>query len=394
MNTERPLRILHVVGGMNRGGTETLLMHFLRHIDRARYRMDFLVHTTQPGAYDAEARRLGSRILPCLAPGRPWTYARNFRRILRTHGPYDIVHTHVHWFSGLPLWIAARAGVPGRIMHAHPLADLERPTRRRQAYRRVATALIARAATQIVAASHGTLAGFQAIRRFPQPASVLYAGIDLAPFARPIDRAAVRQRLGLPLDRPVIAYVARFVPHKNHAQLLRVAARLNEGEGVAHFAVAGSHGPLLGYLQDQGRRRRDLSVLVGLPDVSELLLAADIFFFPSLEEGFGIVAVEAAAAGLPIVATDLPPIREACPPGHHAFMMPPDDDDRALSHLRRLLNDPTLRATLAADARAWAPNFSIARSVARLQAIYDHYRPYTALQRNERRSSTPHLKIK
>jgi glycosyltransferase involved in cell wall biosynthesis len=199
---------------------------------------------------------------------------------------------------------------------------------------------------------------------------VVYCGIDLAPFTRQVDRAAVRQKLGLPLDKPVISYVARFVPHKNHAQLVRVADRLNRDGNPYHFALAGSHGPLLSHLQEVAAARSDLSLFVGLRDISDLLLASDVFFFPSLEEGFGLVAVEAAAAGLPVVATDLPTIREATAPGHHPFMFPPDDDAKAEAALRAILGDPALRARLADEARQWAPRFSIGRSVAHLEAIY------------------------
>src|SRR6476661_2448436 len=90
------IRILHVVGGMNRGGVETWLMHVLRHIDREHFRMDFLVHTALPCAYDEEIRSLGSEIIPCLHPSRPWRYAQHFRRILKENAPYNVVHSHVH----------------------------------------------------------------------------------------------------------------------------------------------------------------------------------------------------------------------------------------------------------------------------------------------------------
>ena len=83
----RPLRILQVVGGMNRGGLETWLMHVLRNIDRDRFHMDFLVHTTKPCAYDEEVRAIGSKIIPCLGFRQSWTYAANFRRILNEYGP-------------------------------------------------------------------------------------------------------------------------------------------------------------------------------------------------------------------------------------------------------------------------------------------------------------------
>ena len=56
----KPIRVLHVLGAMNRGGVETWLMHVLRRIDRERFAMDFLVHTAEPAAYDAEVLALGS----------------------------------------------------------------------------------------------------------------------------------------------------------------------------------------------------------------------------------------------------------------------------------------------------------------------------------------------
>jgi hypothetical protein len=81
--------------------------------------LDFLVHTDHPCDYDEEINSLGSKIIPCLHPSRPWTYGRNFLRILREHGPYDVVHSHVHYFSGYILRLSHRAGVPLRISHSH-----------------------------------------------------------------------------------------------------------------------------------------------------------------------------------------------------------------------------------------------------------------------------------
>lgn len=78
-----PIRILHVIGGMVRGGIETWLMHILRHLDRDRFQMDFLVHTTDPCAYDDEIRRLGSQIIPC--PLQRWLLG--LRRQLPANSP-------------------------------------------------------------------------------------------------------------------------------------------------------------------------------------------------------------------------------------------------------------------------------------------------------------------
>src|SRR5882762_5528332 len=133
------MRILHVLGGLNRGGVETWLVQTLRHIDRTKYQFDFLVHTDQPCPLDAEVRSLGANILPCLSPSDPVGYTRNFWRILRETGPYDCVHSHVHRFSGYVLTLARLAGVPVRIAHSH---TAEKEADKRRFYRRAMSLLL------------------------------------------------------------------------------------------------------------------------------------------------------------------------------------------------------------------------------------------------------------
>lgn len=369
----QPLRVLHVVGAMNRGGAETWLLHALRTIDRERYAMDFVVHSAQPGDYDEEVRSLGGRLHLCEGASQPWRYVANFQRLLREYGPYDIVHAHQYLFNAFPLWAAQREKVPGRISHIYPLADVFRAqTPGRRLYRQVTTQILSRAANAVMCDSHSSLQAWEATANCRhQRRDVVFCGLDLEPFSRPVDRDAVRRELGLPLDKPLVVYVARFVPHKNHAQMLRVAERINQNGVRAHFVMAGSHGECLDDLTRQAHRRSDVSLLHNLPDISALLGAADIFFFPSLEEGFGLVAVEAAAAGLPVVATNLPTIQEACAAGHRALMFAPHDDEAAFNSLNALLNDAERRHRLGQEGRDWAQQFSIQRSVEALTGVYD-----------------------
>jgi glycosyltransferase involved in cell wall biosynthesis len=369
------------MGGMVRGGAETLVMHMLRGIDRGRYRIDILTHTDRPCPYDDEVRWLGCRLIPCLGHHNPWVYARNFRRAARANGPYDVVHSHMFYFNGLVMFLASRLGIPVRISHIYPIQDVKDmagTSLPRRLYRNVATGLILKYSTHIVADSQSALDSFQRLGRHdPAKERVIYPGIDLAPFARTVDRDAVRRSLSLPPDRPLISYVARFMPHKNHAQALRVANLLDREGTRFHFALAGTHGSCLDDLARATSGRDDVSLLIGLEDISGLLLASDLFFFPSLEEGFGVVAVEAAAAGLPIVATDLPTIREASPPGHHRFMFSPNDDRAAAAHIATILDDPRLRADLSEEARRWAPAHSTEAMIEHLLDLYGDAAPCT-----------------
>ncbi len=311
--TKRPVRILHVVGGMNRGGVETWLMHVLRHIDRERFRMDFLVHTTRPCAYDEEIQKLGSKIIPCLETSRPWRYARNFHRALSEHGPYDVVHSHVHHFSGFVVYLAHRAGVPVRITHSHNDTSLNdgRATTFRSGYLRLMEHLIRKHATTGIACSrkaaeslYGT--AWQNDSRW----KVVYCGIDLEPFRQPVDRAEVRRELNIPEDAFVLGHVGRFHEQKNHTFLIDIAAEVARREPNMRLLLVGD-GPLRPQIEAKvaSLGLTDRVIFAGLrPDVPRLMKGAmDVFVFPSLYEGLGLVLIEAQLSGLPSIFSDVIP---------------------------------------------------------------------------------------
>lgn len=368
---QEPVRVLHVVGGMNRGGVETWLMHVLRSIDRTRFRMDFLVHTEEPCAYDDEIRRLGSSIFPCMRPSRPWLYGQRFKRILRDHGPYDVVHSHVYLFSGFVLRLAREMHVPTRIAHIHPAIDMKTNQSLRSLYTSMMKGFISRNATDILANSHHTVKcffdnGFSG----PAPQVIYPLTVDPSRFARGFDRDAVRRKHGIPVDRPAVIYVARFSPHKNHAQVVRVADGLRSRGVRACHVMVGSHGPLLDHFRRLATERDDLRVLSQVDDVTDVLRSCDLFFFPSLNEGFGIVATEAAWAGLPIVSTNLPTLREAVPPAYHEFMFEPDDDLAAIANIQAILENETMRASAISQARGWLQSMSAQSSIDKLTPHY------------------------
>lgn len=214
----QPIRILHVVGSMTAGGVETWLMNVLRGIDRDLFQLDFLVHTNQPCFYDQEIRALGSKIIPCLNPSNPWQYSRNLSKILQQAGPYDVVHSHVHYFSGLVMRIAAKAGVPIRIAHsqndtstAEAAAGLARSgyltlmNRWIDKYSTVGLACSELAAKDLFGSNWSQDDRYQ----------VLLPGLDLTPFAQTVDRIALRSELGIGQDTLVIGHVGRFEHQKN-----------------------------------------------------------------------------------------------------------------------------------------------------------------------------------
>jgi len=308
--SESPIRILHVLGGMVRGGVETWLMHVLRHIDRERFRMDFLVHTTQPCAYDDEIRALGSQIIPCLDPPRPWMYAHNFKRALREHGPYDVVHSHVHHYSGYVLRLAQQAGVPVRMAHSHnDTSPVEANAGlMRRGYLTLMKRWITQHATVGLAASPLAAADlFGPVREADPRWQILHYGIDLTLFQGHIDPVAARAELNIPAEAFVMGHVGRFTEQKNHAFLVDIVIEVAKREPRTRLLLVGD-GSLRPAIEQQVAQTdlTDRVIFAGLrADVPRLMRGVmDVFVLPSFYEGLPLVGIEAQAAGLPVILSD------------------------------------------------------------------------------------------
>lgn len=307
------IRILHVIGGMNRGGIETWLMHVLRNIDRDHFCMDFLVHTNQPCDYDEEIRALGSEIIPCLDSAKPWLYALNFKRLLREKGSYDIVHSHVQHFNGYVLLLAKQSGVRSRIAHSHndTSAIEAKSSWTRRLYFNLSKWWIARYATLGLAASRLAAeslfgSGWKNDLRY----QVFYCAIDLLPFREQVNADLVRSEFNIPVDAFVIGHVGRLVEQKNPLFLVEIAAEVAVREPKMRLLLVGS-GPLYSTVNAKVQQLGldDRVIFAGTrSDVNRLMLGAmDVFLFPSIHEGLGLVLIEAQTAGLPCVLSDVVP---------------------------------------------------------------------------------------
>jgi glycosyltransferase involved in cell wall biosynthesis len=308
--SSQPIRILHCVGGMNRGGAETWLMYVLRNIDREKYQVDFLVHTDAPCAYDDEILELGSRIISCPYTQSPLKYAQELQKILRKCGPYDVVHSHVHHFSGWILRQAYICGVPVRISHSHndTRSDEQNISLTRRLYLNGMKFLINRYATHKIAVSKlAAVALFGEKWQQDTRCHLLYCGIDLSLYEPSADRSGLRQQLGLPSDAFVVGHAGRFVEQKNHVFLVEIMHEIVKKKPETRFLLIGE-----GHLRSDIEQKvaqlglTDYVIFTGVrPDVPQLMLdVMDVFLMPSLWEGLPIVALEAQAAGLPCIFSD------------------------------------------------------------------------------------------
>ena len=292
-----PVRILHIVTYMGRGGLETFLMNCYRNLDRRRFQFDFLVHRPFQADYDDEILALGGRIyrLPPLNPIHPGYY-RALLAFFRNHPEYRIVHCHLDCMSAIPLFFAKLTGIPVRIAHAHS-ADQEKNWK--YPIKRFFLKHIPTYATHLFACSEA--AGKWMFSGYPF--SVVRNGISANAFAYDPDvRRTMRKKLNAG-NRMVIGHVGRFFPVKNHGFLVDVFAQLHARDPDTFLLLVGD-GPLRSTIHQQiiDLKLQDSVFFAGnQADPAPWYQAMDLFLFPSENEGFGMAALEAQAAGLPCV---------------------------------------------------------------------------------------------
>lgn len=277
---------------------------------------------------------------------------------------FDLVHLHagIGW-EGHALARAARAagGAVVRTEHLpYLLTDLGQQAEHRDGVESVDRLLCV---SDAVAASH-VAAGIA-----PDRIVTVLNGVD----ARPVDRDPVSLRAEMGLDGPVLLMVGRFEPQKGHALALAAMPALLERHGRATLLMAGD-GPLL---RDTARAiaaaglAGSVRLLGRRVDVGTLLAMADLLVMPSQFEGLPLVALEAFAAGLPVVATVAPGIAELVEHRATGWLAPPGDATALGGVLADALDDEPARAAAGEAARAaWQQRFQATRMTGETADFY------------------------
>jgi glycosyltransferase involved in cell wall biosynthesis len=301
MNNQLPKRVLHVVTYMGRGGLETMIMNYYRHMDRSKVQFDFLVHRDFRADYDDEIEDLGGRIfrLPRLVP---WSgsYLNALEQFFRSHPEYKIVHVHQDCLSSVILKVAKKCGIPVRVAHSHSSSqDKNLKYLIKLWYKRT----IPTCATQLFAC--GKEAGDWMFSGAPY--RVLNNAIDTKQYTYDPERhCRIRTSLQIPEDAFVIGHVGRFHAVKNHSFLLDVFAEVKRKHEKAVLLLVGD-GELRPEMEEKAEALgiSDSVVFTGVrSDVPDLMQTMDCFAFPSLYEGIPVTLIEAQAAGLPCTVSD------------------------------------------------------------------------------------------
>lgn len=294
------IRVLHVVGSMNRGGIETFLMNIYRNIDRTKIQFDFAVHTKKKCAYDDEIRELGGRIF-YITPRRKkiLQHYKDWNHLFKNFPEIQVIHQHVTSLTYInPLKIAYHNNLKVRIIHSHSIRPEGKfhhlmhliNSRAIDKYANVYFSCSKLATDWLFGSSKVKINQVKNIKN----------AIDVNKFIYNVEkRLSIRKKLSIN-EEFVVGHVGRFTESKNHKFLIDVFEEIVKKVEKTRLLLIG-HGEMEEeirlYVKEKHLENKVL-FLGSRSDVEDLMQAMDVFVFPSLYEGLGIVLVEAQASGL------------------------------------------------------------------------------------------------
>lgn len=298
-------KVLMVTGSLHVGGMENVAMNIARYIDRNRFDINFVVYGKEIGTYEDEVGALGGEVYHISFPREgSRKYCRALKEIIKQTGPYDVVHSHNLFPSGMVMKVAYETGVPVRIAHAHTNRDDSHLNIIRRIYQRIMREYIWRYATNYFACSNraGTYL-FQ--EKFNNKGFVMNNGVDIEKF-RINEKTKEKLRIEFGINNEkVIGHTGRFDEVKNHSLLVDIfVSILKTGENVKLMLIG--DGPLRPSIEEKIKNYgiEDKVILTGMrSDVPALLSLMDVYVLPSTYEGVSVSLMEAQAAGVPYVVS-------------------------------------------------------------------------------------------
>lgn len=304
---EQPIRVLHILHSMNRGGAENALMNYYRHINREKLQFDFLLTCSTKCDFEDEILSLGGKIfrVPLLTIKRPTTYIKSVSSFFRLHPEYRIVHSHTSSKSALPLWIAMRNGIPIRICHSH---NTKSEKGINGFIRDFLKFPLKKVATHWFACGNDAAKWLYGDRAYKGgKVSIVRNVIESERFIfNPETRKHIREQLQVKDDTVIIGITARFNTQKNHSFAIDILQELRAKNKDAKLLLLGE-GNLKNDIISKAKSLGILDYIIFagvVTNVNEYLQAMDIFLMPSFHEGLPLSLIEAQIAGLPCLVSD------------------------------------------------------------------------------------------
>ncbi len=323
-NNKKKIAILS--NGLARGGTDTFVINLVRGLDKNKYSVTVIlsVDGTAQICREDEILDAGAKILKtCALNGGIQNKVHHLKLLYRImkKGKYDVFQTNIDLFNGPNLFVSWLARVPIRICHSHNSMQ-EREIKEGKTIAIKLYQWIMRKMCRVFSNRYAGCSELAMEFLFGEnwkelnkryKAIVVHNGIDLAQFQININKEEKKKKLGLQ-NKKIIITVGRLSMQKNPLVIVEIFAELCKIRQDCELLWVGT-GEMLKKIQNKVEKLDIVEKIhfLGIrTDVNELMQCSDLFLFPSLFEGFGIVAVEAQAAGIPCLVSDTIPKAVDC----------------------------------------------------------------------------------
>lgn len=305
---EEPIRVAQVVGKWVGGGVESVLMNYCTHINDKEVQFDFICDEDSTDIPYDKIESIGGRVILVPPYQNVFKYQKELTKVF-TEEKYEIVHSHINALSVFPLYAAKKANVPVRIAHSHSTSS--KKEWKRNLVKNMLRPFSKVFATDYMCCSEHAGRWLFGDKKYDEGnVYLLNNAIDVDYFKYNEEvRKNKREELNIPDDIKVIGHVGRFVSQKNHEFLIDIFNEVHKKDKKTILVLIGQ-GPLMG---DIKKKVNELGIsdcvkfLGQRKDINELYQALDLFLFPSIYEGLGMVLVEAQGSGLPCIAsTEVP----------------------------------------------------------------------------------------
>jgi glycosyltransferase involved in cell wall biosynthesis len=375
-----PIRIARVIARLNVGGPAQHVILLTAGLDPARFQGTLITGVPDPDEGDFAALARSRGIAPVVIPslGRAIRPAHDLEALARLVALFrkirpDLVHTHTAKAGALGRVAARLAGVPILVhtFHGHIMEGYFSPAVTRL-FLGIERAL-ARRTDRIVTVSPRVRESLLALGiGRPEQVEVVPLGLPLERFVAVAPGGArLRERLAIPPDAPLLGSVGRLVPIKDHPTLF--AALCHEDAGAAHLLVVGDgerRAALEAMARDLGLAGR-VHFLGWRDDLETILPELDMVICCSRNEGTPVALIEAMAAGVPVLSTDVGGVADLVTHGKTGWLVPAGDPAALARGIRDLLADAERRRGLVAAARPAALGAHGASGlIQRIEAMY------------------------
>lgn len=294
--------VLHICNRLSVGGVQTFLMNYYKHIDRSRLQFAFAVQRDFAYDYDAEIESLGGKVhkLPPMEKNFS-AYRKSLAQLIQEHPEYKIVHAHMNHRNALALLICKRLKVSVRISHSHNIVRSTGLVQKARVF--MLKKILNKVATEFFACSPGAAHYLYGEKK---KYHMLKNAISAANYSfSDVARGKSRKELQLS-NQFVMCHIGNFSHQKNYPFLIKVLAEMPADTMLMLVGDGDLKDDVIQMASEMNVLERILFLGVR-NDIEDILQAADVFVFPSLFEGLGIVAIEAQAAGLPTICSDAVP---------------------------------------------------------------------------------------